>query len=126
MYIITTRSVQLAAYFEICKSSQLSHQDKHLRTAKIIKLQLEVSNFNFIKFSTVLTWYSKFQKKRRMQQHKTGKVQHKSSLKCSLNVGKTWSRVEFFIYFCNLLKVYLLFVFRTNYYEFPCLYCNTN
>ena len=38
--IITTKRVQLAAYFKICKISQLYYQDKHLRIAKTITLKV--------------------------------------------------------------------------------------
>ena len=46
IHTITTQRVQLAAYFESCKSSQLHYQDKHLRTAKIYFCNLlKVSEF---------------------------------------------------------------------------------
>ena len=44
--IITTQRVQLAAYFEICKSIQLYYQDKYLRAAKIITFKFP----NFLSF----------------------------------------------------------------------------
>ena len=50
--IITTQIVQLAAYFDICKSIQLYYQDKYLRAAKIITVKSPTSNFRLSRNDT--------------------------------------------------------------------------
>ena len=57
-HIITTHSVQLAVYFKNCKMSQLYHQARHLRTAKIITLKVQsfkLYNSNYMIASTQIT-----------------------------------------------------------------------
>ena len=57
-HIITTHRVQFAAYFKSCKISQLYHQARHLRTAKIIALKVQsfkLYNSKYMIASTQIT-----------------------------------------------------------------------
>ena len=74
--IITTHRVQLSAYFESCKSSQMYYKDKHLCGAKLVTL----FQFSFIKFSSFQHYTQNFKNKEEWNRIERGTEQHKRGI----------------------------------------------
>ena len=75
--IITTRRVQLSAYFESCKSSQMYYKDKHLCAGKIVTLRFQ---FIFIKFSSFQHDTQNFKNKEEWNRIELGTEEHKRGI----------------------------------------------